>query len=397
MEMQIKTKKIKTDTPASINESIWCYIEQNKMSLNRPVRPPKLCLVCDDFARGMNFDVLTCMSCKAFFRRHAAQAGKELRCLLNSDCIITQQTRGACSACRLKKCLALGMNPALIRSSPKKLKNTTQSQLCDASIEEKQIVSLPQPTTLSLLAKDKSTLTFDEWNLLSNVIHAYDEKNVITAAQKLLREQASLPVKIRAKKMMVFELIGTFFSAVKPFLYYLPHFHSLSFDVRRVLIENNLNGMGALNAMFGAYELKLFGNDSHVRTCYEIYGEEYVKESERLANRSEQNGTLVKMFLTTLAFSTNCSVVEESQITTSTNTSVTSSIALTRIQDVFIIMLWKYLVYQYGYLGAVRHLDHLVKFYLDILNRLNELNSKEHKDMINVIIDQTIHSLTLDD
>ena len=197
--------------------------------------------------------------------------------------------------------------------------------------------------------------------------------------------------------MMAFELIGTFFSAIKSFLYYSPHFHSLSADVRRVLIENNLNGMGALNAMFGACELKLFDNDSHIRTCYEIYGEEYVKDSELLASRSEQNGTLVKLFLITLAFSTNCSIVEESQISTSTNTSVTSSIALTRLQDVFIVMLWKYLVYQYGYLGAVRRLDHLVKFYLDILYQLNELNSKEHRDMIHVIIDQTTHSLTLDD
>jgi len=29
------------------------------------------CLVCGDIARGINFDVMTCMSCKAFFRRNA--------------------------------------------------------------------------------------------------------------------------------------------------------------------------------------------------------------------------------------------------------------------------------------------------------------------------------------
>ena len=32
-----------------------------------------ICVVCGDGARGMNFDVITCMSCKAFFRRHAHQ------------------------------------------------------------------------------------------------------------------------------------------------------------------------------------------------------------------------------------------------------------------------------------------------------------------------------------
>jgi len=29
------------------------------------------CRVCGDKARGLNFDVVTCMSCKAFFRRNA--------------------------------------------------------------------------------------------------------------------------------------------------------------------------------------------------------------------------------------------------------------------------------------------------------------------------------------
>ena len=28
------------------------------------------CLVCGDFARGLNFDVISCMSCKTFFRRN---------------------------------------------------------------------------------------------------------------------------------------------------------------------------------------------------------------------------------------------------------------------------------------------------------------------------------------
>jgi hypothetical protein len=35
---------------------------------------PLICSICGDVARGMNFDVITCMSCKAFFRRHASQA-----------------------------------------------------------------------------------------------------------------------------------------------------------------------------------------------------------------------------------------------------------------------------------------------------------------------------------
>jgi hypothetical protein len=35
---------------------------------------PLICQICGDIARGINFDVMTCMSCKAFFRRHALQS-----------------------------------------------------------------------------------------------------------------------------------------------------------------------------------------------------------------------------------------------------------------------------------------------------------------------------------
>jgi hypothetical protein len=39
---------------------------------------PLICQICGDIARGINFDVMTCMSCKAFFRRHALQPSVNL-------------------------------------------------------------------------------------------------------------------------------------------------------------------------------------------------------------------------------------------------------------------------------------------------------------------------------
>ncbi|UJR36660.1 hypothetical protein I4U23_029377 [Adineta vaga] len=372
-------------------------MKSKKISLKRTSHPTLICLVCGDIARGMNFEVITCMSCKAFFRRHAAQNAKEFQCLLNNDCIITQQTRGACSACRLKKCLSLGMNPKLIRVSAKILTSSGQRQQRESSNEEEQISILPQPTTISLLNKDRSTLTFDEWNTLSNVIHIYDEQNLIIRTQCLLREHASLPLKIRSKKAITLDLVVSFYTAIEPLLQRSPCFNNLSSDVRRVIVQNNLNGVGALNSMFAALETKIFDNPTHLQNCYEIYGEEYVKENRHLLARLDQNGTLIKIMMLILAFSTNCSLVSLDKITTSAETSTASSIILMRIQDMFIVILWKYLIYQYGFLGAVRRLDHLVKFYLELLLRMNDNSSREHDDMINVLIDKTTHSLTKDD
>jgi hypothetical protein len=44
---------------------------------------PLICQICGDKARGINFDVMTCMSCKAFFRRHAIQSIVSLKKKIN--------------------------------------------------------------------------------------------------------------------------------------------------------------------------------------------------------------------------------------------------------------------------------------------------------------------------
>lgn len=105
------------------------------MNEKQSCQPSITCLVCGDVARGFNFDVMTCMSCKTFFRRHALESKVRIRTLMipvyfcfvsiqkkkftchnDNKCKITKDTRSLCGACRLKKCFSLGMNPKLIRS-----------------------------------------------------------------------------------------------------------------------------------------------------------------------------------------------------------------------------------------------------------------------------------------
>lgn len=80
----------------------------------RSALPPKepngrVCTVCSDRANGYNFGVLTCESCKAFFRRNAAKH-KEIKCPFSDSCQITSASRKFCQACRLNKCFSVGMN-----------------------------------------------------------------------------------------------------------------------------------------------------------------------------------------------------------------------------------------------------------------------------------------------
>ncbi|CAM4964084.1 unnamed protein product [Rotaria socialis] len=57
---------------------------------------PLICLACGDTAHGINFDVMTCMSCKIFFQRHALKSEIRTCCQRSDRCIITKLTRRCC-------------------------------------------------------------------------------------------------------------------------------------------------------------------------------------------------------------------------------------------------------------------------------------------------------------
>ncbi|EYC36243.1 hypothetical protein Y032_0918g3036 [Ancylostoma ceylanicum] len=63
----------------------------------------KICRVCGDKAFSYNFNVITCESCKAFFRRNANKE-REIRCPFSEQCEINVVSRRFCQRCRLAKC-----------------------------------------------------------------------------------------------------------------------------------------------------------------------------------------------------------------------------------------------------------------------------------------------------
>ncbi|CAF2966032.1 unnamed protein product [Rotaria sp. Silwood2] len=80
------------------------------------------CLVCNDAAVGINFGVLTCMPCKAFFRRNAVKLGTiDFICQEDGDCPVAYESRRICNCCRLAKCFRVGMQKSLILSEAQRL------------------------------------------------------------------------------------------------------------------------------------------------------------------------------------------------------------------------------------------------------------------------------------
>ncbi|XP_030648714.1 glucocorticoid receptor [Chanos chanos] len=119
----------------------------------------KICLVCSDEASGCHYGVLTCGSCKVFFKR-AVEGQHNYLCAGRNDCIIDKIRRKNCPACRFRKCLMAGMNLEARKTKKlNRLKGVQQAAVTEQSPppmpEARALVpkAMPQlmPTMLSLL------------------------------------------------------------------------------------------------------------------------------------------------------------------------------------------------------------------------------------------------------
>ncbi|KAL5290506.1 Eg family protein [Megaselia abdita] len=70
----------------------------------------QMCKVCGEPAAGFHFGAFTCEGCKSFFGRTYNNISAIAGCKNNGDCVINKKNRTACKACRLRKCLLVGMS-----------------------------------------------------------------------------------------------------------------------------------------------------------------------------------------------------------------------------------------------------------------------------------------------
>ncbi|XP_017289502.1 nuclear receptor subfamily 5 group A member 2-like [Kryptolebias marmoratus] len=73
------------------------------------------CPVCGDKVSGYHYGVLTCESCKGFFKR-TVQNNKAYACNENQQCSIDKTQRKRCPFCRFQKCLRVGMKLEAVRA-----------------------------------------------------------------------------------------------------------------------------------------------------------------------------------------------------------------------------------------------------------------------------------------
>uniref|UniRef100_A0AAY4ARX6 Nuclear receptor subfamily 5, group A, member 5 n=1 Tax=Denticeps clupeoides TaxID=299321 RepID=A0AAY4ARX6_9TELE len=95
-------------------DDLWLS-QEPKVEPNPPTEQEEGCPVCGDRVSGYHYGLLTCESCKGFFKR-SVQNNKRYTCAERQSCPMDPAQRKRCPFCRFQKCLAVGMKREAVRA-----------------------------------------------------------------------------------------------------------------------------------------------------------------------------------------------------------------------------------------------------------------------------------------
>ncbi|XP_062871385.1 nuclear receptor subfamily 5, group A, member 5 [Trichomycterus rosablanca] len=103
------------DLPTQDGSSPLMSCGELKPDLEVPSEQEEGCPVCGDRVSGYHYGLLTCESCKGFFKR-SVQNKKHYSCTERQSCPMDPAQRKRCPYCRFQKCLAVGMKREAVRA-----------------------------------------------------------------------------------------------------------------------------------------------------------------------------------------------------------------------------------------------------------------------------------------
>ncbi|XP_075941905.1 nuclear receptor subfamily 5, group A, member 5 [Anarhichas minor] len=123
----------------------------------RPV-PEESCPICGDKVSGYHYGLLTCESCKGFFKR-SVQNNKHYTCAEQQSCTMNLSQRKRCPFCRFQKCLAVGMKREAVRADRMRGGRNKFGPLYRRDRQMKQQKVYHQPNTAPYRIKMETTQT----------------------------------------------------------------------------------------------------------------------------------------------------------------------------------------------------------------------------------------------
>jgi hypothetical protein len=244
-----------------------------------------------------------------------------------------------------------------------------------------------------MLNNDQLSLNNSEWTLLSNVIHAHDRfsDNSITQIRHQIEDLSRSSLFTTSYNVSnVYETIILMYKSMESFISSSPDFRVLTVNEQQSLVERNLHGVTALYRSLFFRATGIIDNSRCMEAFGTFYGSEMVLEAKRIDKQLGSDLTVIKLMLIVLAFSSNC-FINYTKNKMHYDSLLSGTFRLFGSQNVYVELLWKYMIYRYGYYDSAISFFRLIEICLDLIKHFASAyaNNEIHHDLVEDVVEQT--------
>jgi len=227
-------------------------------------------------------------------------------------------------------------------------------------------------------------------------VHAFDTFTILPTLHHILKSLSSSPCEIRYETVDVLETVGSVYTSMRSFVSCTPDFQVLTVNEQQSLFERNLHGISSFCSNIYYRDTNFFENAICYGSFASIYGSQMIDIGKRRLKRLDLDSTLLKFILLIIAFSSNCFIVNIKD-DVHNDSFFNGTFRLYGSQNVYVELLWNYMIDRYGFHETVLRFARLVIYILDIVKDASAvyISNEDHHDFVNDVIEQTKEELVI--
>jgi len=213
-------------------------------------------------------------------------------------------------------------------------------------------------------------------------------------SERFIREQNALPLKLRLRNGALIEFTQMALERL-PLLYEKNQdFVSLPADDRSMLLHNTFKHTGCLSTNFLLHKGGIMDYPMYYDSIETIANSSVVPVAKRLATQLDFDVIIMKLLLAIFSFST----INHTVYSNTSSINLSNIKQIIHIQDTYIELAWRYLLYKYNFEQAVKCFSDLLRCLFtanEIIVKIEEV--QWYTDQTDSLVQQTEQSLILND
>jgi len=212
-------------------------------------------------------------------------------------------------------------------------------------------------------------------------------------AERFIAAQNALPLKYRFKCSSVSEFFRCLLSDGQLIYEKNSDFLSLCSHDRSTLIRTTVEHTACVISSLIVRQYQLLNHSCFLETSEILFGSGAIMGTKLILNRLDSDMIFVKVALSILAFSTiNYTVYKNTIPVNLTNVKI-----ILRIQNMYIELAWRYLLYKYGHTQAVLRFSNLIRWIFSLnLAAVEADKYREFSALVHYVIEKTEQTLVID-